>query len=206
MKRRSMLMERIYETGKSNPRQSIGIIGTHHGVGVTFTALMLAFYMGEESGKRTALIECNNHHDMSRIQNAYEWSREAENSFSFHQITCYKEVRQNYLPDLLGMPYDTFILDFGANYETSRNELLRCNTKIMIGGRTLWEQQKLVEFVETNIGIGNNGGWIYLVPCANSRTIRYLEGELEHHIYSVPFEKDPTRLSKNAIKLFEKLF
>jgi hypothetical protein len=199
-------MERIYENKKSNSRQSIGIIGTHHGVGVTYTALMLAFYMGEELGKRTALLECNNHHDMGRIQNAYEWSREEEDSFSFHQITCYKEVTQDYLPDLLGMSYESFILDFGTDYAANREELLRCTNKIVIGGRTQWEQQKLIEFIETHLGVDNNEGWLYLIPCASTRTIRYLEGELKHLVYSVPFEKEPTLLSKDVITLFEKLF
>lgn len=206
MRRRSMLMERIYETRKNNPRQSIGIIGTHRGVGVTYTALMLAFYMGEELGKRTVLLECNNHHDMSRIQSAYEWSREEEYSFAFHQITCYKEVTPNYLPEILAMPFETFILDFGTDFKSCREELLRCDRKIVIGGRAQWEQQKLTEFIEANIGIGNHEGWLYLVPCANPGSIRSLEGKLEHKIFSVPFEKEPTRLSKDVIKFFEKLF
>lgn len=205
MKRKAMLIDKLYETHQGRGRQSIGIIGTHHGSGVTYTALMMAFYMGEERGIKTALLECNRHHDMSRIQNAYEWSHEEAYSFSFHQITCYKEVTQNNLSEILGESYETSILDFGTDFITNREEFLRCSTKIIIGGRSQWDQQKLSEFIQANAGIGGSETWLYLIPCADSRTINFLKGKLEQNIYSVPFEREPTMLSKNVVKLFEKL-
>lgn len=201
-----MLMKKIYRTKNRIPTHKIGIIGTHRGAGVTYTALMLAFYMGEVLGKKTALLECNNHHDLIRIQNAYEWSYESSYSFSFHQITCYKEVTQKKLSDILGASYETLILDFGSDFITSKEGLLRCNTKVVIGSNAQWNQQKLEEFIQANICIGENESWIFLIPCATSRSIRYLKGKHEYNFYSVPFEKEPTMLSKNVIKLFDELF
>ena len=85
MKKKPILFDRVIGR-KHNIRQVIGLMGVHHGAGVTHTGLLLAFYMGEELGKRTAFLECNNHHDMILVQEAYEWSREAADNFTFHTI------------------------------------------------------------------------------------------------------------------------
>jgi hypothetical protein len=200
-----MLMDKICESKIRSARQSIGMIGTRQGAGVTYTAFLLAFYFGEELGRKTAFLECNSSHDMERIQSSYDWSREDESTFSFHQITCYKEVTPKQLSEIYRMSYETYILDFGAELASRKEAFLSCGIKIVVGDRAQWHQQRLIDFVRMNVTVQQGETWLYLVPCADPHTIKDLRGKLDYPVYSVPFEKEPTMLSKSSLRLFEKL-
>jgi len=201
-----MLFDKLKNRDKNYTREIIGIIGTSHGVGVTHTGLMLAFYMGEELGRKTAYLECNDHHDMSRIQSAYEWSREETQSFSFQQITCYKEVSEKRITEILSDNYECFILDFGTNFMSNREEFLRCSTKIVIGGQAKWCQQKLSHFINTVQAIRGNENWIYLIPNASPKIITNLKNEWKRFVCAVPLQAEPTTPSKSTSHMFEEIF
>jgi len=201
-----MLFDKLKDRDKNYTREIIGIIGTHHGMGVTHTGLMLAFYMGEELGRKTAYLECNDHHDMSLIQSAYEWSREETQSFSFQQITCYKEVSGKRITEIFSDNYECFILDFGTNFISNREEFLRCSTKIVIGGQAKWCQQKLSHFINTVQAIRGNETWLYLIPNASPKIITNLKIEWNRNICAVPFQAEPTTPSKSTNHMFEEIF
>ena len=203
MKYKPMLLSKLSKDRRGRFREVIGLIGTHHGVGVTHTGLLLAFYFGEELGKKTALIECNGHRDMRLIEQAYEWTNEEENNFSFHQITCYKEVRSSQIPQILGEDYEYVILDFGTDLITNREELLRCSTKIVVGGRSEWDILKLKEFIRNTEVIRGSEHWICYLMRAKDQTVQKVKKDLKQRIWAVPNIEDPTRIS-NHVRLFLK--
>jgi hypothetical protein len=206
MKRKPILFKRIAKERRGEGREVIGLIGTHHGAGVTHTGLMLAFYMGEERSKKTAFLECNKHDDMRLIQNAYEWSREEGNSFSFHKITCFKEVAIEQIPEFLGENYECIILDFGIDFAANREEFLRCDTKIVIGGRSQWDIQKLKQFINSVKNIRGNENWLYFIPQTDHRTITEIKNEVKCGIWSVPAVPDPTVPSNDMNRFFGSFF
>jgi len=201
-----MLLQKVIEQKKTKAGEMIGLVGTHRGAGVTHTGLMIAFYFGEELGKKTAFLELNDHHDMSLLQSVYEWSKEDEISFSYHQITFYKNVTRNILAELRSEDYDCYILDFGAECKTIWDEFLRCGTKIVIGNQVDWNRVKLEQFMGYVQTIKGSNTWLHLIPYATQKTINKLRSELERLIYSVPLEVDPMILSKDTIRLFDELF
>lgn len=203
IRRSSILLKRLAGRNQRSYREVIGLIGTHHGAGVTYTGLMLAFYLGEELGKKIAYLECNRQKDMSLIQRAYEWSNEDEISFSYHQITCYREVKLDQIADILGEDYECVIVDFGTDFTGSRAEFIRCTRKIVIGGHSEWDQTKLREFAQAAQAIPGSETWMYLIPQANERTIVKIKNEIKHKVFSVPVEMEPTRLCRSS-KLFIK--
>ena len=203
MKHKPMLLSKLSKDRQGRFREVIGLIGTHHGVGVTHTGLLLAFYFGEELGKKTALIECNGHRDMELIEQAYEWSNEEDNNFSFHQITCYKEVRLGQIPQILGEDYEYVILDFGTDLATNREELLRCSTKIVVGGRSEWDILKLKEFIRNTEVIRGSEHWICYLVRAKEQTVQKIKKDLKQRIWAVPNIEEPTRISNN-VRLFLK--
>jgi len=206
MKRKPMLLKKIAGKNFGKGREVIGLIGTHHGVGVTHTALSLAFYMCEGLGKKTAFLECNEHHDMTLIQKVYEWSLEEANSFSFHQITCYPEVGTNRIAQLLGEDYDCFILDFGTDSKANKDEFLRCGTKIVVGGRSEWDRLKLIHFAKASETIRGSDAWLYLIPQANDKMILKIRKEIDCKVLSVPVNQEPTIPSYNINRFFGELF
>lgn len=205
MKRKPVLFHRIKLTGNSRTKDIIGLIGTHRGVGVTYIGLMLAFYVGEELGKRTAFLECNNHHDMCLIQSSYEWSWNDDVSFGFHQITCYKEVTNTRIAEILNEDYECIILDFGDDFQLQREEFLRCGTKVIIGGRSEWEKQKLIQFAVSKEIIRGSSKWLYLIPLASDQDTFRMKCKMDRKIWPVPFTKEPTTPSKKTNLLFHQL-
>lgn len=206
MRHKPILFKKIAKEKGGTGRETIGLIGTHHGVGVTHTGLMLAFYMGEELGKRTAILECNGHHDMSRIQNAYEWSVEEAFSFTFQRITCYKEVTRNRIATIFGEDYECIILDFGTDLITNKEEFLRCHTKIVIGGRSEWDKQKLCDFVKASETIRGSDTWQYFIPQVSDQTKEKIKNEVKRKVWAVPCNEEPTLPSRSTDQFFDKVF
>lgn len=206
MKNESILLKRLSRDHRGSHREVIGLIGTHHGVGVTHTGLLLAFYYGEELGKKTALLECNQHRDMRLIQNAYEWNENDAMSFSFHRITCYPEVKANQITQILGEDYDVIILDFGIDLTSNQEELLRCTIKIIIGGSSVWDTMKLKDFISKTKELHGSEHWLYFLPRCGERTTDVLRREVRRKILSVPEVEEPTRPDYKVRQFFKQLF
>jgi hypothetical protein len=187
-------------------REVIGLIGTHHGVGVTYTGLMLAFYMGEEKGKTTAYLECNNHQDMRLLQNSYEWSREERDFFSYHRVTCYPKVNRNQIADIFCEDYDCVIMDFGTDYNNNKEEFLRCSTKIVVSGRSVWDVQKLNDFVEKIQSQLGSDDWFYFIPMASNKLIQNVKSKINRKVFSVPNIEVPVIPSKQINQFFGRIF
>lgn len=202
MRHKPMLLRKITAGSLDSARTSIGIIGTHHGTGVTYTGLMLAFYMGEELGKKTAFIECNKHHDMSLIEEAYDWTSMDSNMFSFQNIICYKDVVPEQIPSIYGGDYDTLIFDFGTDFYGNINEFLRCNTKIVVAGKSEWDYIKLRNFYERTNHISGSNNWLYLIQQADVKTIQRLCHETGHKIMSIPATGEPIIPSRSINRFF----
>ena len=202
MIRKPMLYHNIL--GRGHHREVIGLIGAHPGAGVTFTGLLLAFYLGEEPGRRTAYLECSGHQDFGLLQQAYQWSREDELSFSFGNISFHRDVSTDRIPSLLGENYDYVIVDFGNDLNTKREEFLRCNRKLVLGGWTEWNLRKLEYFISSVHAIKGNEAWSYLVPFAGRKSIQSMQKEFNRKFYSVSLENDPMEPSKETKKLFHR--
>jgi hypothetical protein len=205
MRHKPMLFNKIINNSCGKGREVIGLIGTHHGCGVTYTGLMLAFYMGEELGKRTAFLECNDHDDMRLIQDAYDWTEE-DSFFSFHQITCYSRVKPKCISEIFGEGYECLILDFGTDFTESKEEFLRCSTKIVVGGRSEWDIPKLVSFTEDSEVIRGSDSWLYFIPQSNEKTAERISKEIKRKVWMVPYVEEPTLTSRISNRFFGKHF
>lgn len=205
MKHKSILLKRLTQDNRGRCLEVIGLIGTHHGVGVTHLGLLLAFYFGEEMGRKTAILECNQHHDMRLIQSAYEWNENNAMSFSFRRITCYHEVRTDQITQIFGEDHEVIIMDFGTDLASNMEELLRCTTKIVIGGSSEWDILKLKDFISKTEKLHGSEHWLYCLPRCNERTIHVLRREVKRKIWAVPEAQEPTRLNNN-VKQFLKEF
>lgn len=200
-----MLLTKINSINIAAGRISIGLLGTHHGTGVTYTSLMLAFYLAEELGKRTAFIECNKHHDMRLIEEAYEWTRSDVVMFSFQNVSCYKEFTPEQIPAIYGEDYDALVLDFGTDFHSSLHEFLRCDIKIVVAGRAPWELIKLKNFYEVTKHINGSSNWIYLIQQADIKIIQSLSSEMGCKVMSIPAASNPIMPSRSINRLFSML-
>lgn len=200
-----MLLKRLQDK-PSHEKKIIGLIGVNRGAGVTYTGMLLAYFFGIEKGVRTAYLECNNHQDFNRLQEAYEWCKEDDYSFAMDKVTYYKNVGTHGITGILNEDYDCYILDFGTDFIASKEDFMRCGTKIIIGNHGIWNMSKTISFIKSIESIKGNKNWLYMIPCADRRTILRMTNKTNRCFYEVPFELDPTILSKKTVGLFQKLF
>ncbi|HHT88302.1 MAG TPA: hypothetical protein GX002_04755 [Clostridiales bacterium] len=206
MKRKPMLLKKLTAGTYHTDKKTIGLIGINRGVGVTYTGMLLANYFGSEKRIRTAYLECNNHMDFSRLQEAYEWSTEDDNSFSLDKVTYYKQVSANRISEILCDDYDYYILDFGTDYSDYMDEFIRCSNKIIICDSAIWNQSRLFSFLEAAVDIKGSRYWIHMIPYAKRGLVNKLSNKTGKSFYKIPYEPDPTLLSRETHKLFHFLF
>lgn len=201
-----MLLKRLWISTGHKDKKTIGLVGINHGVGVTYTGMLLANYFGSEKRIKTAYLECNKHNDLSLLQEAYEWSKEDDNSFSLDRITFYKGVSNNRIPEILSDDYGCCILDFGTDYTDYMDEFIRCGNKIIIGGNAIWNQSRMVSFLKAMEDVKGSENWIHMIPYAKSGLLRRLSNKTHRSFIGIPYEPNLTSLSKETYKLFHNLF
>lgn len=198
MHRKPMLLRKLLMEGRVKVHDVIGLVGTRAGTGVTYTGMMLAFYLGSELGKRTAFIECSNHGDLELIQKAYEWSCEDSECFRFRNITYYKNISIDRIADILGEGFEYAIIDFGHELSGSLEEFIRCSIKLVVAGRSEWDFLKLHSFISRHGTIRGSDTWYYLIPQADDKMLTRLKKETHCRIRGVPFTEEPTRPNHNT--------
>ena len=70
------------------------------------------------------------------------------------------------------------ILDFGTDIEGNREEFLRCSTKIVIGGSSEWDIQKLISFMQAAKAYKGSDSWVYFIPRASDKVITRIRKEV----------------------------
>jgi len=205
MRRKPMLLSKLTGEGKVKIHEVIGLIGTRGGTGVTYTGMMLAFYLGNELGKETAFIECSNHGDLELIQKAYEWSCENSAYFRFRNIVFYKNMSSERIADILGDNYEYVIIDFGCELADNLKEFQRCSMKAVVAGRSEWDILKLFSFISRYGVIHGSDTWYYLIPQADDKTLKRLKSETHCRIRGVPFTEEPSRPNRSTKQFFEEL-
>ena len=205
MKRKPILWKQLQNNPPYRTKRVIGLLGTHHGVGVTFTGLMSAFYLGEECGLKTAFLECNTHHDMELIRNAYEWKQQ-EQEFSFHKITCFKEVTKERIPGILGQAYDCFLIDFGTDLQDCKEEFFRCSSNIIVAGRSEWDLIKLQQFYNKTQAFPGSDAWVYVIPQSKTAAVTKVQKKINRRIWGIPVADNPVLPDASSIRALKKIY
>lgn len=201
-----MLLKKLFSNTDYKGKRIIGLLGVNRGAGLTYTGMLLSSYFGTEKRIKTAYLECNNHLDFERLQKVYEWSKEDEKSFTFDLITYYKEVKANDVSEILSDDYGCYIFDFGTDFISWKEEFLRCGTKVIIGDQAIWNQCKVVAFLKSLDNFRGSKEWLYMIPCANKRVLMRMANKTDRSFLSIPYEADPTLISKETHRLFQGLF
>jgi hypothetical protein len=204
MKRKPMLYTKINKDRYAQ-KEVIGLVGVHPGAGVTYTGILLAFCLGEELGRRTAFLEVNKNHDLSLFQPVYEWIDESAGTFTYGNITFYKDVEAHQVAGIIGEGYDCCILDFGTDFQENKEEFLRCSRKLLINGHSEWCLGKLIRFMRGLNTIRGSASWFVLIPLAPRKMHNRLRKELNRTFDTVPYEADVTKPSKAFIRLSDRL-
>ncbi len=113
----------------------IGIAGTHHGVGVTHTALTVAKYLHYVKNKRVALIELSETQALRCYEKAGAEYGSPCRLAGFHVFTAADNLL---VGSIRNGKYDYCILDLGCASKRRLEELLRCDIKLLVSDSAPW--------------------------------------------------------------------
>lgn len=208
VKRQPILMKRIRKEYKQG-KLIIGITGTHQNVGVTHLGLMLATYLSEWLGHRTAYVEVRDRQpsslDINSLKSYFYGEEESieEESYTVHRVTFYPQRNSKNLVDIMNDSYQCLILDLGSDWKNI-NEFLRCDIKIVVSNLAVWKKHKFKNFLSVSEELKTSDTWIYAIPFAAEKQVKAAGREFGKSMYGVPYEPDPFLLSQNMIHFFRK--
>lgn len=212
MKKVPILLKRISRKENESGKLTIGIIGTHHGTGVTHLSILLANYLSEWLGKKVAYVEYGGQKDIKFMQYIYEGtcgsskeSSEEESFFLIHRVTYYKSVKPTELAEIIGDSFDCVILDLGMDFTKNKHEFFRCDKKLVVSSLTPWKQQELERFYEHTCHINQSDEWLYMIPFGERQEIKQAAKEFGKQFWGIPYEPDPFSLSEKTVHFFQKI-
>ena len=187
-------------------RKVIGILGTHNGVGVTHTAILMGTYLSEVKNVDTAIFEMNHKPDFQYLEQEYKgngFSNYESRNFSIYDVHYFKQVKYEELSLLFNQDFDYYILDFGAGTFELLHEFLRCDYKIVLGSLTEWKIHKLLEVYDYMKEIDMIHSIFFVSVFGQAYDGKYISGKLSIKPYLLGYEPDPFLISKKTIKLFD---
>lgn len=172
--------------------QTIGIVGTERGNGVTHLAIMLGNYITAKLHKNVAILEMNSTDSFSELMEMSEKERNKKPefvNFEISKVTYYCNVQEDMLGKIFSKEYEYIIMDMGMDRHLE--EFLKCNIRIVIGNLNPWKSKKFIDSIENDITQGYLGKIKYVVHFGTYDEIRQIEHAYRISVYITPFEPDP---------------
>lgn len=189
------------QPGRQNgPACTIGVMGTHHGVGVTHTALALASFL-RRSGRRVAVVELSGQSALD----CFGKQKESHGSpCSYKGLNVFPEADSLLAGTVRNGNYDYCILDLGCVQERRKQELFRCDVKLIVTDGAPWKSEKRKGPLEIFKEIESLKGWWLLVNfCEN--TVPADCRKLNVRTELLRFSPDPFETSGQDERLFGKI-
>lgn len=117
----------------------IGVTGARRCVGTTHFCVLAANYLCSACGRRTAVLEWNDHEDFARFGSICTGYSAAESHCQIQEVDFFAKAKGDVLADCLHMDYEEILIDFGSLEEQSREELLRCHRVILLVSFSEWQ-------------------------------------------------------------------
>lgn len=199
MKKRSVIV-------KSNRKAlAVGIMGTAEGTGATHLSIMLAVFLSAVAGGRVALAEMNGTGCIRQagiiLSNNFHCKyNKIKKLISIHVQSDCSEVA-----GLMSGGYDYVVIDFGCDFERSRQEFLMCGAKLVVGSLSWWKIHEYVGFAARTEGEASRNRWKFLAVSPVAEGIRYLKKELGISVGVIPCEPDPFCLGEQSMEFLREL-
>lgn len=199
----SMRERRQVKNSKQITAKKIALVGTKAGVGVTHTGILIAEFLKEKMGARTAFLEMNHHGHMAELEKlVYGYSSQF---FSFHGVDYYKETEKEKIDQLSIGSYDYLILDFGTQKKKEEELINQCDKKILIGNLNLWEWQEYVQAAKHFEMLSLGGEERYLVNFGEQKLVSKMGKMLKRNVYFLGYQPLGVPLSTRVENFFDTL-
>lgn len=184
----------------------VGVCSTHLGAGTTHFSMLLATYFSEWLGLKTAYIDFDQKSGLYEVKSFFLKNKEENASyFTVGRITFYNSENLHRLSEIIGGEADCVILDIGHKILENKNEFLRCDIKVVLSSLTLWQQDKLKEFLESVENFTCKTDWRYVIPFTNEKAIKEGTNKYGINMRQMPYEPEPFTINTTVVHFFDSL-
>ncbi len=186
----------------------IGIIGTHIGAGATHFSILLSNYMSECLGNKTAYVECFPQNEIQYIEKVYDLDSNATSDnkyFSLYKVDYYKCVKERQIAEIQGYDYDCLVLDLGLDIKNKKNEFIRCDKKIVVSNVASWKHNELINFLVKDHDLLGNQNIDFAITFSSNKLVKDISKQYKIPMFCVPYEPDPSSISIDTIKMFQRI-
>ena len=196
MKQREVDMKNI-----DQPPYSIGILGLHRSAGVTHVSVLLAHFLSDVMGLKTAITEVSGRHDLYSLLGE-NVSPSKVNHLKWRNITILDTYRQddNHCND-----FDCVIYDMGSFSHKWKETRIKLDKGLLLFMTAPW-MQAMTSFttIWDDLPSGNNN-WQAVANLTTKHKQKQL-GRLPTKPYVISFEPDMSLPSRDTIQLFDHIF
>ncbi len=194
-------MIRIKSIKEVKPQVSIGIMGHEHGLGVTHLSIALACYTCKWLHARTAVVEYGERDTLMELS-----AVGAEKSFRRDGVDYFPAATSGDLGYIYNRNYEYIILDLGCDSRNAREELMRCNGKLVVGSLRPWRKRAYYDYIQRLIkNTGNSDIFTFLALFEDKIEIKKCRRAFKTQVKSIPFIEDPFCVEKKDISFLHSL-
>lgn len=194
-------MKRIKSIKEIRPRISIGIMGQDSGLGVTHLSIALANYIGGYLHARTAFVELGERDAMLGLSETG-----VEESFCKKGVDYYPAVSNGDLGYILNMDYEYTIIDLGVDSRKAREELMRCNGKLIVGSLSAWRKSEYYDYIDRlEKHTGDLDMYTFLALFGDKIEIKKCRRTFKIQVKGIPFIANPFCIDEKEIPFLQSL-
>ncbi|HCD46544.1 MAG TPA: hypothetical protein DEQ64_23030 [Lachnoclostridium sp.] len=194
----------IHSGKKPVSQETIGIIGTGRGVGVTHFTVMTAGYLGGVLRKRCAVLEWNSHGDFRNLRKLCAKEKAQAGCFKVLEADYYERAGIDTLLLCKKSGYQAVIVDYGTVKEGNLEEFLRCDRQFVLGSLSEWQLEAFLEFERK--GKKAEKSWKTLVSFGSEEARRNGEKRLNIPIARIPVSVDVFAVTGDTIGFYQQFF
>lgn len=181
-----------------------GVVGSSHGVGVTYVSILLANYMTGIKNRKTAILEWNSNGDFDRIESICckkTVLKAVSQTFKVLEVSYIKQAGKKELLECINQGFDTVIIDFGSDIEQIRDEFLRCDRKFLVGSFCEWKIEAFIDLIIKKKS--EEGRWDFLTALGSEEAAAEMKQTMHIHVNQVPESTDAFTITGKIIAFFE---
>lgn len=146
------------------------------------------------------MIELSGQHELQLMI-----KREGDEKQELLGVHYFTDIYVGKMPEIMNSGYEAFVLDLGVDYDTVREEFLRCDRKIVVGSISPWKISAYEHFLKDVIALENYGSWEFLVLFANLLDKKSIQKRYGVHMLSVPWIGNPFCLDHKDMVFLQKI-
>lgn len=189
-----------FQRKRQKDKISIGIFGVEIGCGATHLAIALANYLQSGLGRKSAVVELSGQNELKALT-----EREGNEQRELLGVRYFTGICQEQVPEIFNSRYEAFVLDLGTDFVSAREELLRCDRKIVIGSISPWKVSAYQYFIEQITMQQHADDWEYLCLFGDRHDARKIQKRYGIHMLVVPFLENPFYLKRQDIAFLQKI-